>query len=342
MLETLAQRNLNNQTAIRKVSARVVSVSTDNTSATLQLVDESNSTIVLYNKTGEFLSAGETVWVHYWKTVTDGYIAIRCGETNYSGGTPSGEGEPYVGELPLHRSTRAGTSYLLTEDTHEYVTEYSYDVESESESTTLPNAPVGLISSYWSSELGHDTYMTNCDTSNGGILYFAWVPRRTGTGTSASAEAPLHVYSDITVPEVVSNQIVNRRYYIKPVLQSNNLYDIQVAMVESGVETIVTTLNYDVAYENVQNYKIAFVVGTDDTEEDDTAHVIKYNPYISLPAIHTFMYRAYYNPDSSLWGIEDTYVSWKRECVVAARLDAISVDINKNVVEETKVRSVIA
>lgn len=42
--------------------------------------------VTLLNKTGETLAVGDNVWVHYWNDITSGYIAIRNGEPNVSGG----------------------------------------------------------------------------------------------------------------------------------------------------------------------------------------------------------------------------------------------------------------
>lgn len=37
--------------------------------------------LTILNKTGEPLKVGDAVWVHYWKTISDGYAAIKIGES---------------------------------------------------------------------------------------------------------------------------------------------------------------------------------------------------------------------------------------------------------------------
>jgi len=51
--------------------------------ANVQIGDKS---LNLLNKTGEILSEGDHVWVYYWHTLTDGYIALRNGEALNIGG----------------------------------------------------------------------------------------------------------------------------------------------------------------------------------------------------------------------------------------------------------------
>lgn len=42
--------------------------------------------LVMLNKSGELLEEGDHVWVYYWNTLADGYIALRCGEARNIGG----------------------------------------------------------------------------------------------------------------------------------------------------------------------------------------------------------------------------------------------------------------
>lgn len=326
-----------NQSTIKKIEATVISVTSNNTKATIKLLNETSSVITLYNKTGEFLSVGDHVWVHYWTMVTDGYIAIRCGNPDYSDGDFS-DGEPYVGDLPLSQRTRINTAYILTENTKEYKTIYSYETTDQSGSSTLANVNVGNIDASWSAQFNHNVYMTSCEMSNGSLLYFTWVPRVIGTG---SAEANLYVYNDITIPEIVNNEIVNRRYYIKAIQQSNNKYSINIAMIENGSETLLTMLQDNVAYEDISNYKFVFVVGINETEENNTTHIVKYNSVVNVHEIDTKIYQAYYNENTGLWGVVETYVTWSQRCVIASKPIYINVGIYKQLVTQSKERSEI-
>ena len=42
--------------------------------------------LILLNKSGEILEEGDHVWVYYWNSIADGYIALRCGEAKNIGG----------------------------------------------------------------------------------------------------------------------------------------------------------------------------------------------------------------------------------------------------------------
>ena len=46
--------------------------------------DEKNW-LTMLNKTGERLEVGDCVWVYYWRTITDGYVAIKIGTKHHSG-----------------------------------------------------------------------------------------------------------------------------------------------------------------------------------------------------------------------------------------------------------------
>ena len=48
------------------------------------LEEKNTKSIILLNKTGEVLSVGDAVWVYYWNTITDGYVAIKIGLSTQS------------------------------------------------------------------------------------------------------------------------------------------------------------------------------------------------------------------------------------------------------------------
>ena len=51
--------------------------------------EENSKSIILLNKTGEALSVGDAVWIYYWNTITDGYVAIKIGLSIQSDYPPS-------------------------------------------------------------------------------------------------------------------------------------------------------------------------------------------------------------------------------------------------------------
>lgn len=58
----------------------------ENTNGGKAVVNCMNRNLTLLNKTGEKLEVGDSVWVHYWGNLANGYIALRNGLPNSSGG----------------------------------------------------------------------------------------------------------------------------------------------------------------------------------------------------------------------------------------------------------------
>lgn len=71
--------------SIKRVTGIIQSVVPD-TNYGKAVVQIGNKSITLINKSKEFLAEGDHVWVHYWNSLADGYIALRCGEPNNLGG----------------------------------------------------------------------------------------------------------------------------------------------------------------------------------------------------------------------------------------------------------------
>lgn len=44
---------------------------------------DTRNDLVLINKTHDELKIGDHVWVHYWRTISDGYIAIKIGLSSF-------------------------------------------------------------------------------------------------------------------------------------------------------------------------------------------------------------------------------------------------------------------
>ena len=66
---------------LKRCAGKVVEVdeTTDGGKATVECM---NRRLTLLNKTGENLAIGDSVWVHYWTNLANGYIALRNGLPN--------------------------------------------------------------------------------------------------------------------------------------------------------------------------------------------------------------------------------------------------------------------
>lgn len=66
---------------LKRCAGKVVAVdeTTDGGKATVECM---NRRLTLLNKTGENLAIGDSVWVHYWTNLANGYIALRNGLPN--------------------------------------------------------------------------------------------------------------------------------------------------------------------------------------------------------------------------------------------------------------------
>lgn len=74
-----------NNNHIKRVIGVIQSV-VPNTNYGKAVVSIGGKSLTLINKSGELLATGDNVWIHYWNSLTDGYIALRCGEPNNLGG----------------------------------------------------------------------------------------------------------------------------------------------------------------------------------------------------------------------------------------------------------------
>ena len=78
MMNNFIQNELANNASLKRASGTVVSIVPD-TDGGKAVVNIMGRKLTLLNKTGENLSANDTVWVHYWDSLANGYIALRNG-----------------------------------------------------------------------------------------------------------------------------------------------------------------------------------------------------------------------------------------------------------------------
>lgn len=81
----LASSEIDKIDSVKRVSGIVKSVVPD-TNYGKAVVTIGNKDLTLLNKSGEVLEENDHVWVHYWHSLADGYIALRNGISNNLGG----------------------------------------------------------------------------------------------------------------------------------------------------------------------------------------------------------------------------------------------------------------
>lgn len=88
--------------------------------------DDNKQNVILLNKTKDMLQKDDVVWVYYWKTVTDGYIAIKIGLSSF--GSKCGS----VIVRPLHCEAAIIDSYKFNKKSNLISNTYTYSLESQS------------------------------------------------------------------------------------------------------------------------------------------------------------------------------------------------------------------
>ena len=70
---------------LKHIPGTVINI-VDNTYNGKAVVNVMGRSLTLLNKSGEILKQGDGVIIHYWDNIANGYIALRCGLPNPSGG----------------------------------------------------------------------------------------------------------------------------------------------------------------------------------------------------------------------------------------------------------------
>lgn len=132
-LYNIIYRRLQGKTRLKRISAVVVEVveNSNNTKFKVTYANSKNDEICiqLINKSKDSLSEGDHVWIYYWNSVTDGYIALKNGLSSF--GTDSGGGETII--PPIETETNVINSYKFSKSNVTNSNSYSYSI---SEQTT--------------------------------------------------------------------------------------------------------------------------------------------------------------------------------------------------------------
>lgn len=71
---------------LKRAYGKIKSIMSSNAKVLVEILsteeEEKNRELWLLNKTGEILAVDDLVWIYYWNTITDGYVAIKQGLSN--------------------------------------------------------------------------------------------------------------------------------------------------------------------------------------------------------------------------------------------------------------------
>ena len=323
---------LDQKECIKRVTGRVLSVS-DNNAVALVLLRESNAQINLLNKTGEYLSVGDGVWIHYWKEISDGYVAIKDGlsvDYNFSSAVQH--------DPPIDIETHIKNSYLLIEEPNEHLITYTYEVDDDYDTIDFTNVSLGSISKgayipaiderlyIADNDLPDDWYhfySTICPAYDGTSIHFSWIPRfylnrEIEYGAIAEdTQSDLYVYNSITIPvytEVWDSTLGRFRYVMETrtiqleqgieTVDEYTYYCIQVTMSQSMLQPkhILGTLARDIIdYPDISKY--GFVLFLEQRGGNDGLFAkSELNPLIYAGSVI-----GVYQNDSGNWCIRKTY-----------------------------------
>lgn len=81
LMDSFVREELSGNDSMKRASGTVVSI-VPNTDGGKAIVNVMNRKLTLLNKTGENLEVDDVVWVHYWDSIANGYIALRNGLPN--------------------------------------------------------------------------------------------------------------------------------------------------------------------------------------------------------------------------------------------------------------------
>ena len=359
MIDNKIIKVLDQQEYIRRTTGRVVSVS-DNNAVVLVKLRDSDTQINLLNKTGEYLSVGDGVWIHYWKEISDGYVAIKDGlsvDYNFSSAVQH--------DPPIDIETHIKNSYLLNEEQSEYITSYTYDVDDDYETIDFTNVSLGSISkgAYIPAIDEHEAwpqycyyfYSSDCPAYNGVTLHFNWIPRfynnrEVGYGAIAEdTQNDLYVYNHIQIPvytEVWDSTLERNRY----------IMETRTIQLEQGIETRDGVTLYCIQMTISQSMlRPKQVIGTLASSVSSYPDISKYGFILFLyeggdytglyarselePLIYGCMAHGVYQNDNGNWCLKGGSNSVGAFVEIPAAITNNRVNIHEGEVTQTKERS---
>lgn len=128
-LYNIIYRHLRGKTRLKRICAVVIGAveNSNNTKFKVTYINNENDEVcvVLINKSQDTLSEGDHVWIHYWNSITDGYIALKIGLSSF--GVDGGE----TITPPINAQTKVINSYQCTKSANTKSNNYSYSVNEQ-------------------------------------------------------------------------------------------------------------------------------------------------------------------------------------------------------------------
>lgn len=253
---------LKNKPKIKRTIGVVADIISDTDSAKIKF-NKNNKSIIMINKTNDVLSVGDHVWVYYWNTLSDGYVALKVGLSDF---------RFFHGyySRPINTTTFATDAYLpKAKSRTDFTISYEYKTQ-ETGNAIYANYPtVGAVSITYGSD-GVNTiieYHSSIMMYNGNVAAIDWIDINYSTNFT--------VYNDLIMSIVTGNVIKNVRY----VIESENNQVVLVRYLDN-VRTICRVLANDTL---ISNYGF-FIMG------NEAGAGATYNPGLGVCELHCYPY----------------------------------------------------
>ena len=159
-MKEICNATISSRASLKRAAGIVMAVSKGSVSANVALTG-STAIISLPNKTGQILGEGDHVWVNYWQSINDGYIALKVGDGEYGLGNSSAS------------TISIDNAFLLREGSHEYITTHSYEVTDDFDTAKFyipKQGAVGTVSRTDQFGDGSYLYESSLQLSSGQIV----------------------------------------------------------------------------------------------------------------------------------------------------------------------------
>ena len=238
VLNELITSTLNKKTKMRRAMGIISGLITGTDTAKVKFMGKTGE-ITLLNKTNDMLSLGDHVWVYYWNTISDGYVALKTGLSDF---------RFFHGyySRPIDTTTYATDAYLpQTKEVTDVTVSYEYKTE-ESGGLVYSDYPtLGAITVTHGSN-GVDTiteYHSSVMMYNGNVAAIDWIDINYSTNFT--------VYNDLVMSVVIGNVIKNVRY----VIETDNMQVVLVRYID-GVRSVCRVLANDTSIANSYGFFI--------------------------------------------------------------------------------------
>ena len=241
-LYNIIYRRLRGKTRLKRISAVVVEAveNSNNTKFKVTYANSKNDEICiqLINKSKDSLSEGDHVWIYYWNSVTDGYIALKNGLSSF--GTDSGGGETII--PPIETETNVINSYKFSKSNVINSNSYSYSI---SEQTTQSER----VSFSLSGTFVLDRFVYSpaiWETSTAARYHIVWYYNNITLLNNVVAS----VTND---PDEIVEEGVNRLFDIYDAARYNNL-TLPFLKIDNNGQAVIKEYNYSIQLDISSSY----------------------------------------------------------------------------------------